>query len=151
MLRTLLAALALAAAAPALAQSYPSKPIRLLIPYGPGGVGDITARFVAQKMGENMKNPIVVENRPGAGLIAGSDPCAKAPPDGYTMCLTGVGSALNATLFKSLPFDIMQDFTHLSTIAFLDINPASGLATPKLEKHLPGWLDRVCPPARNVL
>ena len=121
MLRALLAALALAAAAPALAQSYPSKPIRLLIPYGPGGVGDITARFVAQKMSENMKNPIVVENRPGAGLIAGSDPCAKAPPDGYTMCLTGVGSALNATLFKSLPFDIMQDFTHLSTIAFLDI------------------------------
>ena len=121
MLRTLLAACALAIAGTALAQPYPAKPIRLLIPYGPGGVGDITARIVAQKMSENMKNPVVVENRPGAGLIAGSEPCAKAPPDGYTLCLTGVGSALNATLFKSLPFDIMADFTHLSTIAFLDI------------------------------
>jgi tripartite-type tricarboxylate transporter receptor subunit TctC len=68
-----------------------------------------------------MKTPIVVENRPGAGLIAGTEPCAKAPADGYTMCLTGVGSALNVSLFKSLPFDIVEDFRHLSTIAFLDI------------------------------
>lgn len=112
---------AIALASGALAQSYPSKPIRLLIPYAPGGVGDITARFVAQKMSENMKTPIVVENRPGAGLVAASDACAKAPGDGYTMCLTGVGSALNQTLFKSLPFDIVGDFTHLSTISFLDI------------------------------
>lgn len=120
-LRALLAASALVFASAAAAQSYPSKPIRLLIPYGPGGVGDITARLVAQKMSENMKTAIVVENRPGAGLIAGTDPCAKAPGDGYTMCLTGVGSALNASLFKSLPFDIVQDFTHLSTIALIDI------------------------------
>lgn len=112
---------AIALASGALAQSYPSKPIRLLIPYGPGGVGDITARFVAQKMSENMKSPIVVENRPGAGLILATDPCAKAAGDGHTICLTGVGSALNATLFKSLPFDIVEDFTHLSTIAFIDI------------------------------
>ena len=112
---------AAAFAAGAAAQAFPSKPIRLLIPYGPAGVGDITARFAAQKMSENMKTPVVVENRPGAGLIAGSDPCAKAPGDGYTLCLTGVGSALNVTLFKSLPFDIVEDFTHLSTIAFLDI------------------------------
>jgi len=119
--RMLVVAAVTGAASAALAQGYPSKPIRLLIPYGPGGVGDITARFVAQKMGENMKTPIVVENRPGAGLIAASDPCAKAPGDGYTICLTGVGSALNVSLFKSLPFDIVADFTHLSTIAFIDI------------------------------
>lgn len=117
----LFTASAIAFAGAALAQSYPSKPVRLLIPYGPGGVGDITARFVAQKMSENMKNPIVVENRPGAGLILATDPCAKAEGDGYTICLTGIGNAINATVFKSLPFDIVKDFTHLSTISFLDI------------------------------
>ena len=120
-LRALLALVLSGIASLAAAQPYPSKPIRLFIPYAPGGVGDITARFVATKMSENMKTPIVVENRPGAGLISATDAAAKAPGDGYTITLTGVGSALNVSLFKSLPFDIVEDFTHLSTISFLDI------------------------------
>lgn len=122
---TLLSALSVASLAVfatiAVAQPYPTKPIRFFVPYSPGGVGDITARLVAQKMTENIKQAVVVENRPGAGLIPASDAALKAEPDGYTIVLTGNGNALSASLFKSLPFNIATDFTHISTIGFFDI------------------------------
>jgi tripartite-type tricarboxylate transporter receptor subunit TctC len=103
------------------AQNFPSKPLRFLVPYAPGGVGDLTARLVAQKMAENLGQPVVIENRPGAGMVTGTDLVAKAEPDGYTMGLTGNGHTLAHSLFKSLPYDISKDFTHVSTIGFFDL------------------------------
>ncbi len=103
------------------ADTFPSKPIRLVVPYAPGGVGDLTARIVAQKMGENLAQPIIIDNRPGAGLIPGTDFVAKSEPDGYTLGIVGNGQTLGNSLFKNLPFDIGKDFTHVSTIGFFDI------------------------------
>jgi len=109
------------AAGAAVAQVYPAKPIRFFVPYAPGGVGDITARMVAQKMSESMGQQVVIENRPGAGLIVATEAAAKADPDGYTVTLTGNGSALSVSLFKSLPFDVVNDFVHVSTIGYFDL------------------------------
>jgi tripartite-type tricarboxylate transporter receptor subunit TctC len=103
------------------AQTFPSKPLKLVVPYGPGGVGDLTARIVAQKMSENLAQPIIIDNRPGAGLIPGTDFVAKSEPDGYTLGIVGNGQTLGSSLFKNLPFDIGKDFTHVSTIGFFDI------------------------------
>jgi len=95
--------------------------MRLVVPYGPGGVGDLSARIVAQKMSETLSQPIVIDNRPGAGLIPGTDLLAKSEPDGYTLGIVGNGQTLGNTLFRNLPFDITKDFTHVSTIGFFDI------------------------------
>ena len=105
----------------ACSDTFPSKPIRLVVPYGPGGVGDLSARIVAQKMSETLSQPIVIDNRPGAGLIPGTDLLAKSEPDGYTLGIVGNGQTLGNTLFRNLPFDITKDFTHVSTIGFFDI------------------------------
>lgn len=91
------------------------------MPYAPGGVGDLTARMVAQKMGESLGQQVVIENRPSAGLIAATEAAAKAEPDGYTITMTGNGSALSVSLFNKLPFDLMADFTHVSTMGFFDL------------------------------
>ena len=105
----------------ACSDTFPSKPMRLVVPYGPGGVGDLSARIVAQKMSETLSQPIVIDNRPGAGLIPGTDLLAKSEPDGYTLGIVGNGQTLGNTLFRNLPFDITKDFTHVSTIGFFDI------------------------------
>lgn len=105
----------------AFSDTFPSKPMRLVVPYGPGGVGDLSARIVAQKMSETLSQPIVIDNRPGAGLIPGTDLLAKSEPDGYTLGIVGNGQTLGNTLFRNLPFDITKDFTHVSTIGFFDI------------------------------
>lgn len=114
-------ALAVAGTAPLAQQSYPSKPLRVLVPYGPGGVGDLTTRIVAQKMSESLGQPIVVENRPGAGLIPATEAALKADPDGYTFVLTGNGNALTVSLFNSVPYDVVNDLAHISTIGFFDL------------------------------
>jgi tripartite-type tricarboxylate transporter receptor subunit TctC len=103
------------------AQNYPSHPIRLMVPYGAGSIGDITARIVTQKMSENMGQGIVVDNRPSAGLIVASVAAAKSEPDGYTLLHTGNGAALTVSMFKELPYDIVKDFAPLSTLGFFDI------------------------------
>ena len=103
------------------AQSYPSKPIRFILPFAPGGIGDITARIVAQKMGENIGQQVVIDNKPGAGMIVSATAAMAANPDGYTMILAGNGTAVSASLFKSLPYDILRDFTQVSTLASFDL------------------------------
>ncbi|MFZ9298473.1 MAG: tripartite tricarboxylate transporter substrate binding protein [Hylemonella sp.] len=103
------------------AQSFPTKPLKIVVPFGPGGVADLTARTVAQKLSQTLGQPVVVENKPGAGGIAASDLVAKAEPDGHTMLLMSNGSAVSATLFKSLPYDTVRDFTPISTLGFFDI------------------------------
>ena len=133
-LAALCAALALAAA-DAGAQTFPSRPIRLLVPFGPGGVGDLTARTVAQKMGASLGQQVIIDNRPGAGGIVASELVAKAEPDGYTMLLLNNQHAISMALFKSLPYDTLRDFAPVSPIAtfslVLMVNPDSPLKSAK--------------------
>ena len=113
--------LAGALAVPAFAQNFPSKPIRIVVPFGAGGVADLTARTVATKMAEGLGQSVVIENRPGAGGVVAGDTVAKADPDGHTRLLMSNGTAVSAGLFKSLPFDPVKDFTPISTLGFFDI------------------------------
>ncbi len=126
--------LALAAAA-ASAQNFPARPIRFLVPFGPGGVGDITARVVAQNIGASLGQQIVVDNRPGAGGIVASEIVAKAAPDGYTLLLLNNAHAVSMSLFKSLPYDTLRDFAPVSSIATFSIvllvNPDSPIKSVK--------------------
>jgi tripartite-type tricarboxylate transporter receptor subunit TctC len=102
-------------------QTFPSKPLKLVVPYAAGGVGDVTARLVAQKMSEDLGQAVVIENKPGAGLTPGMEYVKNSPADGYTMVIAGNGQALARSLFKSLPYDIVKDFTHVSSIGTYDI------------------------------
>jgi tripartite-type tricarboxylate transporter receptor subunit TctC len=108
----------LAAAQSASAQTYPAKPIHLIVPYPAGGGTDFFARLVGQKMSELIGQPIVVENKPGAATNLGADFVAKAPPDGYTMLLGDVATyAANPSLYKKLPFDPAKDFAPVTLTA----------------------------------
>jgi tripartite-type tricarboxylate transporter receptor subunit TctC len=101
----------------ALSQSYPVKPIRLIVPFAPGQGADAAARLVAQKLSDNLKQAIVIDNRPGAGGNIGSEAAAKAAPDGYTLLVGSNGThAANAALYASLPFDPQKDFVPISYI-----------------------------------
>ena len=117
-----LATLATLAAGPAAAQAgYPNRPITLIVPFGPGGIADITARSVAQAMSVALKQAIVVDNRPSAGSIVGSAAVAKAAPDGYTLLLMSNGNAVSASLFKTLPYDMGRDFAPIATLGYFDL------------------------------
>nr|WP_256328909.1 MULTISPECIES: tripartite tricarboxylate transporter substrate binding protein [unclassified Variovorax] len=108
-------------ASPALAAPLSSRPIRLVVPFGAGGVADLVARSVAQKMSESMGQSIVVDNKPGAGGVVASDTVAKAPPDGHTLLLMSNGNAVSVGLFKSLPYDTTKDFAPISTLGYFDM------------------------------
>ncbi len=116
-----IAAIAAFAATSAQAQNYPTRPIRLIIGYGAGGVADITARVVAQKMSESLGQQILVDNRPGAGQITAAETVAKAEPDGYTLLSLNNGNAISAALFKRLPFDTVKDFAPVAPFGFFGI------------------------------
>ena len=106
---------AVAAAPPA---EFPSRPIRIVVPFPPGGATDAAARLVAQKMGEQWGQPVVVDNRPGAGGNLGSDLVAKAPADGYTLVMGVTGShAINTSLYSRMPYDPQADFVAISQVA----------------------------------
>lgn len=111
-----LAVFAAAAAAPcAMAQDYPSRPVRIVVPFAPAGGSDTVARTVAQKLGEALGQPVVVENKPGAGGNIGTDQVAKAAPDGYTFLMGVVGPvAVNPSLFGNLPYDPLRDFAPIT-------------------------------------
>lgn len=118
--------LALAGPGPADAQpAYPTRPVRILVPYGPGGVADTTARLLAQKLNERLRQPFIIENRPGAGGILAAQAGATAAPDGYTLTLTGNGTAISKSLFKTLPYDVLRDFASVSVMAWLDLTIAT--------------------------
>lgn len=114
-------ALGLAAPWSALAQSFPSKAVRIVVPFGPGGVADLTARAVGQKMSEALGQPVVIDNKPGAGGVAAGEAVARAEPDGHTLLLMSNGTAVSAGLFKSLPFDAVRDFAPVSTLGYFDL------------------------------
>ena len=117
-----LAALLGALSANAFSQSaYPSKPLKIVVPFGAGGVADLTARTVAQKLGENLGQSIVIENKPGAGGVVATDAVAKSAPDGSTLLLMSNATAVSAGLFKTLPYDAEKDLTPLSVLGTFDI------------------------------
>ena len=105
-----------ATAAAAAAGSYPTRPIRLIVPFPPGGGNDIVGRLVASKLGEGLGQQVVVDNRGGAGGTIGSDIAAKAPPDGYTLLVNNISLAVNHTLFRKLPYDTLKDLAPVSMI-----------------------------------
>ena len=129
MLRKLLV-LALWLPAWALAQSYPlsypSKPVRIVLPFGPGGVADITTRTIAPKMSEGLGQQVVVENMPGAGGIRAAETVARAEPDGHTLLLLTNGNAVSQALFKSLPYDPLNDFAMISTVGYFSMVIVAG-------------------------
>jgi len=119
--RTALAIAALSICASASAQPSSTKPIRLVVPFGPGGVADLTARTVAQKMSQSMGQSIIVDNKPGAGGVVASDTVAKAAPDGLTVLLMSNGNAVSVGLFKRLPFDSRKAFAPISLLGQFDL------------------------------
>lgn len=119
---------ALACGGAAAAQSYPARPIRLVLGVGTGGVGDITMRLFAQQMSRSMGQQIVVDNRPSAGGVAAAMAVVNANPDGYTLLQAGNAAAISAALFKSLPYDALKDFVQVSTTGIFQL---AVVATPE--------------------
>ena len=118
----LLAALLLwLAAALAQAQDYPSRPVRIIVPFGAGGPADIYARFLGQRLQGPLGQPFVVENRPGGGSVVGSDAVAKSAPDGYTLLLMSNTHTVNETLLPNKPFQLMRDFVPVTPINYSDL------------------------------
>src|SRR5262249_5054830 len=98
-----------------LAQAWPSKPVRVVVPFAPGGTADTLGRLVTTKLSETFKETFVVENRGGAGGVVGSELAAKSAPDGYTLLVSGVAShCIAPALSKNFPFDPLRDFTHIA-------------------------------------
>ena len=129
------AALCLAASSVS-AQSYPVKPIRLVVPFPPGGPVDSVARPLAQKLGEALGQPVVVDNRPGATGTIGASVVAKAPPDGYTLLLgTSNEMSMSPGLYEKLPYDPVRDFAPITTVItfpnILVVHPALPVRTAK--------------------
>jgi tripartite-type tricarboxylate transporter receptor subunit TctC len=120
--------------APALAQSattqsWPAQPIRLIVPFAPGGTTDLIARLVATPLQERLGQPIIIENRPGAGATVGSLMAAQAAPDGYTLVLSNIAShGISPTLYPNIRYDAVRDFSH---IALLTLNPSVFVANPR--------------------
>jgi tripartite-type tricarboxylate transporter receptor subunit TctC len=103
------------------AQTFPTKSVRIVVPFGAGGVADLTARTVAGRLAEQLGQSVVIENKPGAGGIGAADTVLKSEPDGHTLLLMSNGTAVSAGLFKSLPFDTLKDFAPISTLGTFDI------------------------------
>jgi len=102
----------------AFAQTYPNQPVKILLPYGAGGVADITARVIAQKLSESLRQQVIIDNRPSAGQIVASEAVKSAAPDGYTLLWLNQGHAVSVSLFNSLPYDPVKDFLPISTVGF---------------------------------
>lgn len=100
---------------------YPERPVRIILPFGPGGVADVTMRLVAQKLGERLGHTFIIDNRPGAGGIVATKAALSSAPDGYTFFLGGNGTAISQTLFKSLPYNLHTDFMPVTGMAQFDM------------------------------
>src|SRR5882724_11803728 len=126
---------ALLASPTAFAQTYPQKPIRYIVPFPAGGIADVFARIVGGRMSESWGQPVVVENRAGAGGNIGADLVAKSAPDGYTILMGSIGTqALNASLYRNMPYDSAKDFTPVALVieaeSLLALHPSVGANTP---------------------
>jgi tripartite-type tricarboxylate transporter receptor subunit TctC len=142
-------ALVLLGTMPASAQSYPSKPIRIVVPFVAGGAVDLLARIMGQKLSETLGQPVIVENRPGAGGNVAADTVAKSPPDGYTIFQTTNGLAISPALYRKLPFDPVKDLTPVTQLVasqlLLVATPSLPVKTTRdliaLAKEKPGTLN----------
>src|SRR3954451_20781593 len=131
------------------AQDYPSRPVKIVVPFGAGGPADVYARVLAQHLSDALKQPFVVENRPGAGAIIGTDAVAKADPDGYTLLLMSNTHTTNESLIPNRPYDLMRDFAPVSPINYSDLlmvaHPSTGVKNLQefiaLAKKEPGKLN----------
>jgi tripartite-type tricarboxylate transporter receptor subunit TctC len=143
------AAVCLLASPASQAQDYPSRPVKIVVPFGAGGPADVYARVLAQYLGETLKQPFVVENRPGAGSIIGTDAVAKSDPDGYTLLLMSNTHTVNETLTPNKPFKLMTDFVAVAPINYSDlmmvVHPSVPVKNVKefvaLAKSKPGGLN----------
>ena len=122
---------ALALSGPAASQAFPSKPIKIVVPYTPGGPTDIPARLVGQKLSELFGQPVIIDNRPGAGGNIGADAVAKAPADGYTLLLVTTGHAINPAIYPKLGYDLTKDLVAVSQLTsspmVVTVNPGLGV------------------------
>ncbi len=132
----------------AAAQPYPAKPIRLVVPFAPGGASDVLARLVGQKLAERLGQPVVVENKPGAATTVGAAEVAKAPADGYTLMLAPAPFVIAPLMYQKLTYDAAKDFTGIALLAssplILTAHPSLGVSTPQellaLAKAKPGTI-----------
>jgi len=122
--------LAAVVASAANAQAYPSKPIRIIVPYAAGGAVDIVARIIGQPLSEQMKQPVIVDNRPGASANIGMEMAAKAAPDGHVLLMASNGIATNMALFPNLTFDGRRDFAPVARIGFAPLVIVVPAASP---------------------
>jgi tripartite-type tricarboxylate transporter receptor subunit TctC len=127
---TLAAGAALLAAPAVRAQAWPAKPIRVIVPYPPGGFTDVTARLVTQKLQERLNQTVLIDNKPGANGIIGADALAKSPPDGYTFAVVIAAHAANTTLYPKLPYDPRKDFQAVSLIGISPLVAAANNDAP---------------------
>jgi tripartite-type tricarboxylate transporter receptor subunit TctC len=111
----------LGALLPAVAQDYPARPVRIIVPFAPGGSADVFGRFVAQKLQESLGQNFIIDNRPGAGSVIGSDAVAKAAPDGYTLLVMSNTHTVNESLIPNKPFQLMRDFAPIAPLNYSDL------------------------------
>jgi len=134
---------------PAAAQTYPVKPIRIIVPYAPGGSTDVVFRILAPRLTENLGQQVLVENRPGAASTVGLDLVAKSPPDGYTVGVSNIAYGANPTLYKKMPFDAEKDLVPVSLVSIvtmvLSVHPSVPARSVKqliaIAKAKPGTLN----------
>jgi len=129
-MRTVLAIALLLAASGVMAQPYPSRPVRIIVPQSPGASTDITARLVAQGLNEAFKQPVIVDNRPGSSGIAGTELVARAAPDGYTLMVVASSFSINPALDRKLPYDSIRDFTTVTQLSKFPNMLAAHPSTP---------------------
>ena len=130
-------------------QAYPSRPVKIIVPYGVGGSADVYARFLGAKLQESLGQSVVVENRPGGGSIVGTDVVAKSDPDGYTLLMMSNTHTVNETLIPKKPFDLMRDFAPITGVSYSDllmvVHPSVPASSVKefvaLAKSKPGALN----------
>ncbi len=127
---TILAAAAVVLMHPAGAQNYSNRPVRIIVPFAAGGIGDITTRLIADKLGDRLGERFIVDNQPGAGGIAAARSVLAAPADGYTLALVTNGTAINVPLFKSLPYDPVKDFAPISGFSLFDLTLVTNAGGP---------------------
>src|SRR3954467_15570446 len=147
--RGALAALCLLAGVGASAQTYPSRPVKLVVPYGVGGSAGVFAPHIGAQLSESLGQPVVIENRPGAGSIVGTDAVAKSEPDGYTLLMMSNTHTVNETLVPKKPFDLMRDLAPITGVSYSDlmmvVHPSVPASTVKefiaLAKSKPGALN----------
>jgi tripartite-type tricarboxylate transporter receptor subunit TctC len=131
--RAIVACIAFAAASAAVAQAYPAKTVRIIVPYPPGGTTDVLGRIAAERLTERWKQQVIVENRPGATGNIGADLVAKSAPDGYTLLVMPLDIAINPSLYKNLPYDVRKDLATVTALAFsglvITAHPSTGIKT----------------------